>query len=143
MPIMQLSVFLENRAGRLHEILSLLESGGVNIRALTLADKAEYGILRLIVDDPSKALSAAKEKKFSVSETPVIAVETEDKPGGLTKILRLFIEHAINIEYSYACAGKTGDKALVIFRVDDPARAETVLSKNNIRTAGQDTVCTV
>ncbi|MCS7180546.1 MAG: amino acid-binding protein, partial [bacterium] len=88
MSIKQLSIFLENRLGRLNEVISFLGKNNINIRALSLADKADYGILRLIVNNKNKAFKILKENKFSVSETEVIAVEVEDKPGGLAKILK-------------------------------------------------------
>lgn len=102
MRVEQISVFLENRAGRLAEITRVLGEAGVNIRALSLADTSDFGILRLIVSDNDKAKAALKERGFTVGKTNVVAVEVEDKPGGLNRILELLSNQSINVEYMYA-----------------------------------------
>ena len=98
MRVKQISVFLENRAGRLREVTKVLGEAGINIRALSLADTSDFGILRLIVNNPHKAWKLLMESNFTLSETDVIAVEVEDKPGGLLKILDIFVEGGINVE---------------------------------------------
>jgi len=131
--ITQLSIFLENRLGRLLEVVSLLGENNINIRALSLADKANYGILRIIVDKRKQAVGILKGNNFSVNETDVIAAEVDDKPGGLTSVLKIFVENGINVEYMYAFVEKTGEKALVVFRVENPVKGEEILKKNNIK----------
>ncbi|MFN4227402.1 MAG: ACT domain-containing protein [Candidatus Ratteibacteria bacterium] len=129
MSIKQLSIFLENRLGRLNDVISTLGKNKINIRALSLADKADYGILRLIVNDRKKALKVLKDNNFSVNETNVIAVEVEDKPGGLAKILGYLVEGGISVEYIYAFVEKVDKKAIVVFKPDDIKKAEKILKK--------------
>lgn len=131
--ITQLSIFLENRLGRLQEVVSLLGENSINIRALSLADKANYGILRIIVDKEKQAVGLLKGNNFSVNETKVVAAEIEDKPGGLASVLKIFVENEINVEYMYAFVEKKGEKAIVVFRVEEPEKAESVLKKNSIK----------
>ena len=131
--ITQLSIFLENRLGRLLEVVSLLGENDINIRALSLADKATYGILRIIVDKRKQAVGILKSNNFSVNETNVIAAEVDDKPGGLASVLKVFVDNGINVEYMYAFVEKTGEKALVVFRVENPDKGEEILKKNNIK----------
>jgi hypothetical protein len=132
MAIIQLSVFLENRLGRLNDVLSVLSKNGINIRALSLADKASYGILRLIVNDASAGIKALKDESVSVNSTPVIAAEVDDEPGGLLKILSIMLASGLNVEYMYAFVEKTGDKAVVVFRVEETEKAESLLKEKNI-----------
>ncbi|MCX7916674.1 MAG: ACT domain-containing protein [bacterium] len=133
MSIKQLSIFLENRLGRLNEVISFLGKNNINIRALSLADKADYGILRLIVNNKNKAFKILKENKFSVSETEVIAVEVEDKPGGLAKILKYLVDEKISVEYIYAFVEKSNKKAVVVLRIEDIKKAEKILKKNKVK----------
>lgn len=138
--ITQLSIFLENRLGRLLEVVSLLGENNINIRALSLADKANYGILRIIVDKRKQAVGILKGNNFSVNETDVIAAEVEDKPGGLASVLKIFVENGINVEYMYAFVEKTGEKALVVFRVENPGKGEEILKKNNIKVLNENEI---
>ncbi|MCM8768839.1 MAG: ACT domain-containing protein [Candidatus Omnitrophica bacterium] len=124
----QVSVFLENRLGRLSELTSLLAKNSINIRALALADKADYGILRLIVNDTERTVEILRQESFSVNVTPVLAVEVEDRPGGLAEILGILVENSINVEYMYAFVEKSGGKAVVVLRVEDMEKAERVLT---------------
>ncbi len=117
--VKQVSIFLENRTGRLHEVTSLLSEKNLNIRALSVADTSDFGILRLIVDNPDKAIDVLKDANYTVSSTDVVAVEVMDKPGGLAKILGVFDQNNINVEYMYAFLAKIPDKAVLIFRFDD------------------------
>ncbi|MBN1409252.1 MAG: ACT domain-containing protein [Spirochaetales bacterium] len=132
MDIKQISVFLENKKGRLAEVTGILAKEGINIRALALADTAEFGILRLIVNDTDKAVDVLKDNNFVAQKTDVIAVEIEDKPGGLSLILKIFDENGINIEYMYAFVEKKANNAIVIFKIDDQKKAIESLKKNNI-----------
>ena len=132
MIVKQVSVFLENRAGRLAEVTSILADQKINIRALSLADTTDFGVLRLIVNDPDRCFAVLKKHSFVAQHTDVIAVEVMDKPGGLQQILDVFDESGINIEYMYAFVEKKSDNAIVIFRIDQPGRAIQVLEKNKI-----------
>ena len=139
MAVKQLSVFLENRSGRLREVTRVLGDAGINIRALSLADTSDFGILRLIVDRPDDAYRALKEDSFTVNETDVLAVEVEDRPGGLSAILEVFEDAGINVEYMYAFLEKTTDNAIMIFRVEEIEQAAGVLGKQQIRLlSGED-----
>ena len=132
MRVEQISVFLENKAGRLAEVTYILSEAGVNIRALSLADTSDFGVLRLIVDDNQKAEDALKNQGFTVSKTEVVAVEVEDKPGGLHRILDTLQESRINVEYMYAFVQQSGNNAVMIFRFDLPDKAVQVLAENGL-----------
>jgi hypothetical protein len=132
MKIKQISIFLENKKGRLAEVAKVLSAATINIRALALADTADFGILRLIVNDPDKALSALKDAGFVAQLTDVIAIEVEDKPGGLFRILDVFDKNNINIEYMYAFVEKRVENAIVIFKIDDHEKAHAALKTNGI-----------
>jgi hypothetical protein len=126
--VKQISVFMENRAGRLEEITGILAKAGINIRALSLADTSDFGILRLIVNDPGKAADILKQNAFTVRENDVIATEVDDKPGGLHDILSLFSKAGISIEYMYAfLERKHEDCAVLIIRVEAAAKAVKML----------------
>ncbi len=129
----QVSIFLENRAGRLADVTTLLGENGVNIRALSLADTADFGILRLIVNDPDKAVALLKKAGLTVRETDVVAAEVPDRPGGLAGLLRLLGAENINVEYMYAFVRSPAESAIMIFRFDDPARALEVLQRSGVR----------
>jgi hypothetical protein len=130
MKVEQISIFIENKSGRLAEVSTILGSAGVNIRALSLADTSDFGILRLIVNDRDKAMSALKEKGFTVSKTEVVAVEVPDQPGGLAGILHVLDNDSINVEYMYAFVERCGANAVIIFRFDETEKAiKSLLSK--------------
>ena len=136
----QVSIFLENKKGRLAEVTKLLTEGGINIRALSLADMTDFGVLRLIVTDRPRCLQILKAKEFVVQETEVIAVEIEDRPGGLHRVLDVLEREAINIEYMYAFVEKSPKSAIVVFKIDGAERAVEALSQNGIRTLPEDVV---
>lgn len=136
MKITQISVFLENTRGRLYEVSSLLGTEGINIRALTIAESPEFGILRIVVDRPADAIAALKKNNFVANLTEIVALEVDDRPGGLAAILKLLTEHGLNVEYMYGFVEKFSDKALLVFRFDDPDRALDILSKGNIKIVG-------
>ena len=123
MKVDQISIFLENKSGRLAEVTRTLGDAGVNIRALSLADTSEFGILRLIVNNNEKAIEVLKSKGFSVNRTEVVAVEVPDKPGGLAEILAILDNEKVNVEYLYAFLSRQGDRAIVIFRFDETDKA--------------------
>jgi hypothetical protein len=123
----QISIFIENKSGRLAEITRILGEAGINIRALSLADTSDFGILRLIVNDREKAKAVLKEKGFTVSKTEVVAVEVPDRPGGLSEILQVLDSQGINVEYMYAFVERCGENAVIIFRFDETEKAITSL----------------
>ncbi len=128
MKVEQISIFIENKSGRLAEVTGILGDASVNIRALSLADTSDFGILRLIVNDRDKAITALKERGFTVSKTEVVAVEVPDRPGGLASILRALDSEKINVEYMYAFVERCGDNAVIIFRFDETEKAIAALS---------------
>ena len=126
--VKQISVFMDNRAGRLEEITGILAKSNVNIRALSLADTSDFGILRLIVDNPDRTARILKKEGFTVRENEAIALEVEDKPGGLHEILTLFSRAGISIEYMYAFLERRHEnKAVLIIRVEAAAKAVKTL----------------
>jgi len=129
----QISVFLENKAGRLSHVTRVLGEAGINIRALSIADTSDFGILRIIVNDPEKAYRILKEADFTVSETEVIAVQVPDSPGGLATVLEQMSEANLNIEYLYAFLGTAENDALVIFKVEDIEKARQTFKEKGIR----------
>jgi len=134
MKITQISVFIENKSGRLFEICDLLGRNNLNIRALSLADTSDFGILRLIVNDPEKAFTLLKQNGFTVGKTEVIAVEVPDVPGGLASVLKVLSANDVNVEYMYAFVEKSSDFAVMIFRFDEVDKALDALEKNGIKT---------
>ncbi|MBP7552245.1 MAG: ACT domain-containing protein [Spirochaetes bacterium] len=132
MLIKQISIFLENKKGRLAEVTQVLADEKVNIRALSLADSRDFGVLRIIVDDPNRCLDILKAKRFIAQTTEVVGIEIEDKPGGLYKVLDIIEANDINIEYMYATVDRSKDNAIVIFRVDDTKKTVEILHKNGI-----------
>ncbi|RKX78856.1 MAG: amino acid-binding protein [Spirochaetes bacterium] len=132
MSVKQISVFLENKSGRLAEVTKALGKGGINLRAITIADTADFGILRLIVNDPDGALKILEKEGFTAKETDVLAVEVEDKPGGLAKVMEIFEKNRVNIEYLYATLEKNRDNAVVIFKVEDIAHGQKIIEENNL-----------
>ena len=138
MKVRQLSIFLENRAGRLAEVVRLLGEAGVNIRALSLADTSDFGILRLIVNRTDAALKVLRDSGHTVSITDVVAVEVPDSPGGLASVLEPLRASGVNVEYMYAFVEKATDKAVVIFRFEDADAALSVLAKSGISVLAAD-----
>ncbi len=128
----QISIFLENKAGRLAEVTSILAEADVNIRALAIADTSDFGVLRLIVNDNQRAVEALRNRGFTVGKTDVVAVEVEDRPGGLYRILDLLNKAEINVEYMYAFVTQSGSNAIMIFRFDNIDQAVKLLKENNV-----------
>jgi len=141
--VKQISVFLENKSGRLARVTKVLGNNSINIRALSIADTTDFGILRLIVNDPDKAFSTLKEDGFTVSVTDVLAVEVLDEPGGLSNTMEVLKQAGINIEYLYAFLQKASNAALVVFRVEQLDEAITALQSKNIRILAGDEVYTL
>ncbi|MCX8085179.1 MAG: ACT domain-containing protein [Calditerrivibrio sp.] len=134
MKITQISVFIENKSGRLYEICDLLGKNDLNIRALSLADTSDFGILRLIINDPEKAYTLLKQNGFTVGKTEVIAVEVPDVPGGLASVLKILKDNDVNVEYMYAFVEKSTDFAVMIFRFDEVEKALETLESAGIKT---------
>lgn len=130
MKVEQISIFIENKSGRLAEITRILGDAGINIRALSLADTSDFGILRLIVNDVETAKAVLKEKGFTVSKTEVVAVEIPDRSGGLASLLQTLDTNQINVEYMYAFVERCGDNAVIIFRFDETDKAIATLKDN-------------
>ena len=137
MAITQLSVFLENSPGRLAEAVRIISDAGVNIRAMSLADTKDFGILRLIVSDADKAKETLS-SNYIVMETKVIAVKMDDQAGALKNILQALEKAQINVEYMYAFTGAEALSAYVVLRVDDLENAETVLAESGMQTLTDD-----
>jgi hypothetical protein len=133
MKVEQISVFLENKPGALAEVTRFLGEGGINIRALSLADTKDFGILRLIVNDNEKAKAILVARGFTVRKTEVVAVEVPDRPGGLAEILKILFEAKVNVEYLYAFVQQSGENAIIIFRFDETDRAIQVLSQSKVK----------
>ena len=131
MSIRQLSVFVRNEAGRLQEITDCLYKNNIDIRALSIAETSEFGILRLIVDDIEKAVSALQEEGYIVRITDVIGCKLEDRPGGLAKIVKVISEIGVNMEYMYAFLTKS-DSAYLVIRVEDNDAVEAALRARSI-----------
>lgn len=140
MLVKQISVFLENKSGRLADVTRTLADNNLNICALSIADTTDFGILRLIVNKPEDAEKVLSENGFTVSCTNVIAISVEDKPGGLSKALAILQENAIGIEYMYAFVGKAGNEASVILRVENPDEAIKTLANCDIAVIPSDKV---
>ena len=139
MTISQISVFLENKAGQLADITGILSDNQVNMRAISIAETADYGVLRLIVDDASKASSILLEQGFILTMTPVVGVSVSDTPGGLSKVLGVISRAEIDVEYMYSVFGQKDGQACMIFRVSDTDGLAEVLDKAGIGTmTGED-----
>ena len=130
--IEQISIFIENTKGRLAEVCGLLGEKNINIKALTIAESPEFGILRVVLDNASQAKNFLKEQGFIATSAQVVAVEVSDTPGGLAKALKVLADNDINLEYMYGFVEKTSEKALMVFKLDNVEKAIDVLQKNNI-----------
>ncbi|AEK19414.1 ACT domain-containing protein [Methanococcus maripaludis] len=129
MIIKQLSVFLENKSGRLNEVTEILEKAGINISALSVADTSDYGILRMVVSNPDLALKILKENRFSVSLTDVLCICIPNKIGSLSKTINILSKENISIDYVYAFS--MNDKALAVLRTEDIQKGIDVLKEHD------------
>ncbi|GHV32502.1 amino acid-binding protein [Spirochaetia bacterium] len=132
MQIKQISVFLENSAGRLGEVTKVLAAAAINIRAISIADTADFGILRLIVDKSDAAILALNEAGFTTRLTDVVAVEIGDTPGSLAKVMELFQSSKVNIEYLYASLEGMAGKAVVIFKMENFEQGLKIVRDNGL-----------
>jgi len=137
MRIKQISVFLENRQGRLYDVCSLLGSNDINIRALTIAETESFGVLRIVVDKSDAAIKLLRDNQFVANFTDVIAIEVPDQPGGLASILKVLAENDVNIEYMYGFVEKFSDKALLVMRFEDTDFAQQMLAKQNVHVVAE------
>ena len=138
MTVHQISVFLENRAGQLSEITQVLAEQGIDMRAISIAETADYGVLRLIVDRPQATTTLLLEHGFILSMTPVTVVAVPDQPGGLAPVLQLIAEANIDIEYMYSLFTHTDGKAYMVFRVSDDEAFTSTLKRHGIEPVGTD-----
>ena len=136
----QISIFIENKEGRLAEVTAILRDAGVNIRALSLADTTDFGVLRLIVNDNEKATAVLRNQGFTVGKTRVLAVEVNDVPGGLNQVLDPLSDQGVNVEYMYAFANPQCKNAIMIFRFDDIEKATVILAKQGIKVVNKEEI---
>ena len=134
MSVRQVSIFLENTAGRLAEVTRVLAREGIDIRALSLADTSDFGVLRIIVNEPDRCLETLKQNSFVARTSEVVAVEVEDKPGGMSRVLDALDAAGLNVEYMYAYVAKAGENAVVICKIDEREQALKALKAEGIRT---------
>lgn len=137
MAVKQISVFVENTSGRLAEVTRLLAAAKVNLRAITIADTADFGILRIIADDSARAVDAFKKAGFTAKVTEVIGVEVPDKPGGLADVMEIFHREGVNIEYLYASLEHVKEKAVVIFKVEDVTHGLKICEQHRLSLISQ------
>ncbi len=138
MTVKQISVFVENKPGRLAEFTNVLRKNNIDMRALSIAETPDFGILRVIVNDPFETACVLKDAGYIASITPVIAAQVDDEPGSMFKILDVLAESQINLEYTYAFLTRNQGKAYIVFRVEDNDKAVSVLSKSGVSLITQD-----
>lgn len=140
MSVNQISIFLENRTGQLAEITGLLAKNNINLRAISIAETADYGVLRVIVNDSQTAAKILFENGCVLSMTPVLAVAVPDKPAGLNELLEILAEGEIAIDYMYSLLAPNAENAYMIFRIQEDAKEKfiSLLSKHNIKLADSE-----
>jgi hypothetical protein len=138
--IKQISLFVENKPGRMAKVSKTLSDANVNIRALTIAEAGDFGVIRMVVDDPEKGYKVLKDNGFTVSTTEVLAVEMKDTPGGLYTIVNTLGESSVNVDYAYAFVTAKAQKAMLILRVDDIAKAREALGAKGIKIATREEI---
>lgn len=136
MDVAQTSIFLENRSGGLADVVDVLARHSIDIKAVSLADMADFGILRLIVEDAERAKKVLKEAGFTAETTRVVAVEVPDRPGGLAQTLQALKQQRINVEYMYSAARRSGERAIIVFRFDETGRAVEALQQAGVKVLG-------
>ena len=140
MTVKQISVFVENKPGRLAELTDYLNQHGIDMRALSIAEAEDFGVVRMIVDDAYKTSCVLKEAGYVVSITPVLAVEIPDEPGSLYKIMKILGDGGVNLEYTYAFLTRKQNTAYIILRVENNEKAVEVLGRQGIHTICQDSI---
>ncbi|MDI3534511.1 MAG: hypothetical protein PWQ82_876 [Thermosediminibacterales bacterium] len=141
--VKQISVFLENKPGRLAAVTKVLADKGIDISAISIADTTQFGILRMIVNKPEEAMAAVKQAGFPASTTEVLAVEVQDEPGGLNHALQVLQQAEVSVEYLYSFIKRNEDKALILFRVEDPQKAVEALKSAGIKIYGSDDIASL
>ena len=129
----QVSVFVENKPGAMSEITTSLADAGIDLKAFTVADKSEFGVLRFLSDDPKKAIELLRQNGWVASITPVVSVKMADKPGSLAKVLKMFADADVQVEYLYAFVAQEEERAYVVLRVADPSGAVKLLAEAGIQ----------
>lgn len=140
MKVQQISIFMENKPGIFRQIASLFGEHHINMRAMSVAETADFGILRIIVDDPETAQKVLQEAGYIFNLTPVLAVAVDDRPGSLTRILSLLEQAEISLEYMYAFITRKENGAYLVFRVDDPDKTAALLIKEGIELVAQNEI---
>jgi hypothetical protein len=140
MSVKQISIFVENKPGTMHDMTQVLADHSIDIRALSLTETEGFGIVRIIVDDVVETTTVLKQEGYVCRLTPVVVAEIPDEPGGLNRVLTIFHENQINVEYMYATLGGGAKRALMIFRVDDDKRAERELREKHIQLIDQSDI---
>jgi len=130
--VRQISVFLDNRPNQLKGVMAILKNGGINIRALSVADTKDFGILRMIVNDTEKAVDVLKEASYAVAVTEILAISIPDAPGQLSRVLDILGSENVNIEYLYAFTGASDKAVSFVIRVDDNENAANALTRGGI-----------
>lgn len=138
MTVKQISVFLENKPNAMAKVAEVLSKNNIDMRALSLAEAADFGIARIIVDDVYNAMQVIKEEGYICSATKVLAVAIPDEPGELNKVIRCMGDNEINVEYMYAFTSRQKDMACMIFRVEDNEKATQILTQNGVKLVCQD-----
>ena len=138
--IKQLSLFVENRPGRMAKVSKTLSDAGVNIRAMTIAEAGDFGVIRMVVDDPENGYKVLHDNGFTVSTTDVLTVEMKDTPGGLYEIVNTLGENNINVDYAYAFVTAKAQKAMLILRVDNIVKARQALSAKGVKIATKEEI---
>ena len=134
MIIKQISIFMENTTGRLADVTALLAQAGINLRAISIADTTDFGILRMVADQPDEGAKLLKQEGSTARESDVIGVEVPDHPGELARIMSLFRDEGVGIEYLYASLEHKEDKAVIVIKVDDIAAGLAMLEKHGFAT---------
>jgi hypothetical protein len=140
MIVQQLSVFVENRPGKLVDVIEALGRAGIDLRALSIAETADYGILRVIVNKPDEATKLLQDGGYIVKLTEVLAVSIDDTPGSLGKVLRILSDGGVSVEYTYAFVGHGADRAFVVIRVEDMQKAVGILTEKGVAIAASDEI---
>ena len=138
MSVKQISVFLENKPGQLNQMTNVLSEHDIDMKALSLAETTDFGIARFIVDDVLETVTVLNQEGYISRLTPVVAVEIPDEPGALNRVLQIFTDSEINLEYMYAILSGEGQKAYMIFKVHDDAKASAALTANGIQVLDQE-----
>lgn len=139
MKINQISIFIENTKGRLAEVCTILGENKINIRALTIAESPEFGILRVVLDKPEEAKEILKKNGFIATSADIVAVEVSDDPGGLAKALKALADNNINVQYMYGFVEKATDKALMVFKFENIDQAIDILKSKGINVVDKKT----